>query len=92
MEIPKQDYKKIRSILQRGGYKKAKDYLIDKGFIEQREFGWIKEDRMDKAINLGLIKYSEKQGEYLFTQKGAGTNILNYLNGGTNTIIIYDSV
>lgn len=92
LEILKQDYKKIRAILDKGNYKKAKDYLVDNGFVKYREFGWIKEDRLQKAINLGLVKYSEYQSEFLLTEKGAKTNIFNYIGGGTNTIIISDSV
>lgn len=91
MKIIKQDYKRLREILDRGGYKKAKDYLKDKGFARYHEWGWIKEERMDKAISLGLVKYSEKHSDFLFTQKGAKTNIFEYLNGGTNTIILLDN-
>mgnify|MGYP000938565552 CR=1 FL=1 len=60
----------------------SSDCLRKKGYQKYPEFGWIKEERLQEVINMGLIK--ESDGEYMLTRLGAKYNTLNYIGGNDN--------
>ena len=81
------DKPRLKAILKSKGYSNERDYLIEEGFIQFKDLGWCRQDRVDECTNKGYIRFDD-DGEPRMTKKGCFVEFLGFLWGHKNSVFI----
>ena len=81
------DKPKLKGILKSRGYSSVKEFLSGEGYIQFRELGWCRQDRVDECTNKGYIRFDD-DGEPRMTKKGCFVEFLGFLWGHKNSVFI----